>query len=107
MPTGQLCNLLVLLGETGDFCYNIVKDPVHIHDLNATILNRSASTARSSPTVTRAATTVLRMYTIKSCNRFWLELFAGLLRLVAKAVTEVEFVAVPIEREQGYRQILP
>ena len=25
-------------GETDDFCYNIVKDPVHIHDLNATIL---------------------------------------------------------------------
>ena len=26
--------------ETDDFCYNIVKDPVHVHDLNATILNR-------------------------------------------------------------------
>jgi hypothetical protein len=25
-------------GETDDFAYNIVKDPVHIHDLNATIL---------------------------------------------------------------------
>jgi hypothetical protein len=25
-------------GETDDFCYNIVKDPVHIYDLNATIL---------------------------------------------------------------------
>ena len=25
-------------GETEDFCYNIVKDPVHIHDFNATIL---------------------------------------------------------------------
>jgi len=25
-------------GETDDFCYNIVKDPVHVHDLNATIL---------------------------------------------------------------------
>lgn len=25
-------------GETDDFCYNVVKDPVHIHDLNATIL---------------------------------------------------------------------
>ena len=25
-------------GETDDFCYNIVKDPVHIHDLNATVL---------------------------------------------------------------------
>jgi hypothetical protein len=28
----------VVLGETDDFCYNILKDPVHIHDLNATIL---------------------------------------------------------------------
>jgi hypothetical protein len=25
-------------GETDDFCYNIVKDPVHVHDLNATLL---------------------------------------------------------------------
>jgi uncharacterized protein (DUF1501 family) len=25
-------------GETDDFCYNIVKDPVHVHDLNATIM---------------------------------------------------------------------
>jgi hypothetical protein len=25
-------------GETDDFCYNIVSDPVHIHDYNATIL---------------------------------------------------------------------
>jgi hypothetical protein len=26
-------------GQTDDFCYNIVKDPVHVHDLNATILH--------------------------------------------------------------------
>lgn len=26
-------------GETDDFSYNIVKDPVHIHDLNATVLH--------------------------------------------------------------------
>jgi hypothetical protein len=26
-------------GETDDFSYNIVKDPVHIHDLNATLLH--------------------------------------------------------------------
>lgn len=25
-------------GETDEFGYNVVKDPVHIHDLNATIL---------------------------------------------------------------------
>jgi hypothetical protein len=28
----------LVYGETDDFSYNIVKDPVHIHDLNATIL---------------------------------------------------------------------
>ncbi len=27
------------LGETDDYCYNIVRDPVHVHDLNATILH--------------------------------------------------------------------
>jgi hypothetical protein len=26
-------------GETDDFCYNITRDPVHIHDLHATILH--------------------------------------------------------------------
>ncbi len=30
----------ITLGETDDFCYNITKDPVHVHDLHATILNR-------------------------------------------------------------------
>ncbi len=29
----------VNLGETDDFSYNIVRDPVHVHDLNATILH--------------------------------------------------------------------
>jgi hypothetical protein len=28
----------ITYGETDDFSYNIVKDPVHIHDFNATIL---------------------------------------------------------------------
>ena len=28
-----------VFGETDDFSYNIVKDPVHIHDLNATMLH--------------------------------------------------------------------
>jgi hypothetical protein len=27
------------LGETDDYCYNVVKDPVHVHDLQATILH--------------------------------------------------------------------
>ena len=30
----------VVYGETDEFSYNIVRDPVHIHDLNATILHQ-------------------------------------------------------------------
>ena len=30
----------VTYGETDDFCYNAVSDPVHVHDLHATILNQ-------------------------------------------------------------------
>ncbi len=30
----------VVYGETDDFSYNIVKDPVHVRDFQATILNR-------------------------------------------------------------------
>lgn len=30
----------LVYGETDDFGYNIVKDPVHVHDLQATILNQ-------------------------------------------------------------------
>jgi hypothetical protein len=29
----------VAYGETDEFCYNIAADPVHVHDLNATILH--------------------------------------------------------------------
>jgi uncharacterized protein (DUF1501 family) len=29
----------VVHGETDDYCYNITQDPVHIHDLNATLLH--------------------------------------------------------------------
>jgi hypothetical protein len=29
----------ITYGETDDYCYNIVEDPVHIHDQNATILH--------------------------------------------------------------------
>jgi hypothetical protein len=29
----------LVLGKTDDYCYNIVEDPVHIHDLQATILH--------------------------------------------------------------------
>jgi len=27
------------IGRTDDYCYNIEEDPVHIHDIQATILN--------------------------------------------------------------------
>jgi len=30
----------IQLGETDEYCYNVVADPVPIHDLQATILNR-------------------------------------------------------------------
>jgi len=29
----------VVYGQTDDFCYNIIRDPVHVHDLNATLLH--------------------------------------------------------------------
>ena len=29
----------IVHGETDDFCFNVVRDPVHIHDLNATMLH--------------------------------------------------------------------
>jgi uncharacterized protein (DUF1501 family) len=28
----------MVYGETDDYCYNVIKDPVHIHDFNATVL---------------------------------------------------------------------
>jgi hypothetical protein len=30
----------VVYGETDDYCYNVVRDPVHIHDMNATMMDR-------------------------------------------------------------------
>jgi hypothetical protein len=29
-----------VLGATDDFCYNVTQDPIHVHDLNATILHQ-------------------------------------------------------------------
>jgi hypothetical protein len=29
----------ITIGETDDYCYNVVEDPVHVHDLQATILH--------------------------------------------------------------------
>jgi hypothetical protein len=39
-------------GETDDYCYNITKDPVHVHDLHATILH-CLWIARALPTGSR------------------------------------------------------
>lgn len=30
----------ITFGETDDYCYNPVKDSMHVHDLQATILNQ-------------------------------------------------------------------
>ena len=30
----------IVYGQTDDFCYNVVRDPVHVHDLNATLLHQ-------------------------------------------------------------------
>ncbi len=30
---------MIVYGQTDDYCYNVVQDPVHVHDLNATILH--------------------------------------------------------------------
>ena len=30
----------IQFGETDDFCFNIARDPVHVHDLNATLLHQ-------------------------------------------------------------------
>ncbi|MBM81804.1 MAG: sulfatase [Planctomycetaceae bacterium] len=29
----------IVYGETDDFCFNVARDPVHVHDLNATLLH--------------------------------------------------------------------
>jgi hypothetical protein len=30
----------LVFGKTDDYCYNVVKNPVHVHDLNATLLHQ-------------------------------------------------------------------
>ncbi len=39
MLAGAGVNKGTTYGETDEYCYNIVRDPVHVHDLNATILH--------------------------------------------------------------------
>ena len=30
----------LVYGKTDDYCYNVVENPVHVHDLNATLLHQ-------------------------------------------------------------------
>jgi hypothetical protein len=46
----------VIHGETDDFSYNIVKDPVHLHDWHATILQLLGQPTNASLSVTSAST---------------------------------------------------
>ena len=43
-------------GETDDFSYNIVRDPVHINDLNATVLQCLGTITNGSPSAIRGST---------------------------------------------------
>ena len=45
-----------IYGETDDFSYNIVKDPVHVHDFHATVLHLLGFDHAGSPTATRGST---------------------------------------------------
>ncbi len=48
----------MIYGETDDFSYNIVKDPVHVHDFHATVLSCWESTTNVSPSARKASTSV-------------------------------------------------
>ena len=66
-------------GETDDFSYNIVKDPVHIHDFHATVLQASGirpstvhvslSGARPAPDRRRAGAGDQRAYRLSVTGR--------------------------------------
>lgn len=43
------------VGETEDYCYNVVSDPIPVHDIHATILQCLAWAISTSPTRSRAA----------------------------------------------------
>ena len=47
----------ITYGATDDFGYNVAENPVHVHDLQATILHLLGIDHERSPTSTRAATT--------------------------------------------------
>ena len=43
-------------GATDELGFHLAENPVHVHDMQATILHPWASTTRNSPTTTPAAT---------------------------------------------------
>jgi hypothetical protein len=60
----------MVLGETDDYSYNIVSDPVHIHDLQATILRcLGIDHKRLTFQVPGATFQTHLMFTAKSCRR--------------------------------------
>ncbi len=59
------------LGETDDFCYNVVADPVHVHDIQATLLHCLGVDHERLLISFRAATSVSRMWRVKLSIKFW------------------------------------
>ena len=53
--------------ETDDFSYNIVRDPVHSRDLNATILHQLASTMSVLPTSIKGWISASPEATVRAC----------------------------------------
>jgi uncharacterized protein (DUF1501 family) len=53
----------VQVGETDEFSYNIVKDPVHVRDLQATLLHQFGIDNEDSLTTTRVSTKNSREWT--------------------------------------------
>ncbi len=58
-------------GETDDYSYNIVRDPVHIHDLNATILHLLGIDHTQLTYRFQGRDYRLTMSTVRSCEVCW------------------------------------
>jgi hypothetical protein len=55
----------IIHGKTDDYANSIVENPVHVHDLHATILHLFGSITRSSRSVTAGGISGLRMFPAK------------------------------------------
>ena len=60
-----------VVGKTDDFCLNITEDPVHIHDLQATILHCLGFDHTRSPTATWGASSDSPMSPATSSTNCW------------------------------------